>query len=486
MSNLSSGDPRIDWQSSQVPETKKSILSWSVLPEWFVNAKDAVIWSVMIALAALNPVSEAQAQEPTKISWPQKAWSWEQLAALQQEPRIPWLYSLKTDFSRLPLELQPILAPVRDTYIWALERWDLKPWVILWFTVLDGENAHKFTLSDGWLAKQVSFKDLTWQDKVTPPNYFQVLKVVFSDDLSWRRDVNWNPINKEKLEQELKLQQATYQRYGTFIKRTQDQIAEWKLHPDTLVRFVDYFNQILSRVRPEYQRLPVYQKVLIAASALAVYNSTTDEELKKKMSPDLMNQISEILLYTMWPQTYWKVVKTEIAAVHEWVKSDWWYNYMIPATTLFWQSWFQFFSWMQWVVWVWTSRILSKDRMVSAWELEISKAEWEQIRAEWVKLDELLKLKERSISLDGEMIRVIAEYVTLVNERKAPSLIAKKMEEIQAKFAEYQENANKIVNFDYSGIKWREASKIYANWIEMWRKKVEEAKVYKGPQVSMK
>lgn len=42
----------------------------------------------------------------------------------------------------------------------------------------------------------------------------------------------------------------------------------------------------------------VYQKVMIAASAIAVYNNQKDPEKKKNMALDLMDQLAEVLMYT--------------------------------------------------------------------------------------------------------------------------------------------------------------------------------------------
>lgn len=124
MSGVSDRAWRVEENSSQVPETKKTVLP-SILPEWFVNARDAVIWSVMVALAALNPISEAKASPITTapISWPQKAWA---NPLLTNVALNNWVnYDVPLDSSTLSHWLQKSLREVSDRF----RQWE-KDWIL--------------------------------------------------------------------------------------------------------------------------------------------------------------------------------------------------------------------------------------------------------------------------------------------------------------------------------------------------------------------
>jgi hypothetical protein len=56
---------------------------------------------------------------------------------------------------------------------------------------------------------------------------------------------------------------------------------------------------MVSKMKPEFKSKPYYQRLLIAASAFSIYNSTTDQILKDQMVSDLVNQETEALIYTL-------------------------------------------------------------------------------------------------------------------------------------------------------------------------------------------
>lgn len=198
---------------------------------------------------------------------------------------------VELDYSLLPEEYVFPIKEFYEKYQSKLETGDISHPLYMGLDLYDADNRGHFIIGGGSLSPKVEYGQILNKDMY----YDEIVEILFNEEdrALWRRDRNGNTLSEEKLQEELKRQEAAKERFLIWPS-----VLDVDGKSDVFDVFVDIYYQIIDNMHKDYQSRIYYQKAFIAASAIAYYRLEEDVDRKERLSLDLINQISEVLIMT--------------------------------------------------------------------------------------------------------------------------------------------------------------------------------------------